>query len=82
MPSSSPLKTAPEAPRGSREASRSRTDLIALLEGGRDIRARRKPWILLTLTAATTYRRVGRVVGLLSLDLLGIFGAFWTALAV
>jgi exopolysaccharide biosynthesis polyprenyl glycosylphosphotransferase len=82
VPSSSSLKTAPEAPRGSPEASRPRTDLIALLEGGRDIRARRKPWILQTLTAATTYRRVGRVVALLSLDLLGVFGAIWTALAV
>jgi exopolysaccharide biosynthesis polyprenyl glycosylphosphotransferase len=77
---SSPLKTAPEAT--SRDASRSNPDLVALLDGGRDIRARRKPWILQTLTAATTYRRVGRVISLLSLDLLGIFAAIWTALAV
>jgi len=80
--SSSPVKTGPEATSGSREASRHRPDLLALLEGGRDIRARRKPWILQTLTAATTYRRVGRVFALLSLDLLGVFAAIWSALAV
>src|SRR5437016_1201522 len=55
---------------------------MALLEGGRDIRARRKPWVVQTLTAATTYRKVGRVVALLLLDLLGVFAAIWTALAV
>ena len=55
---------------------------MALVEGGRDIRARRKPWIIQTLTAATTYRKVGRVVALLALDLLGVFAAIWTALAV
>jgi len=54
---------------------------MALLEGGRDIRAR-KPWFVQTLTATATYRRVGRVVTLLLLDLLGTFGAIWTALAV
>ena len=35
-----------------------------------------------TLTAAPTYRKAGRVVSLLALDLLGVFGAIWTALAV
>jgi exopolysaccharide biosynthesis polyprenyl glycosylphosphotransferase len=78
---SSPVKTAPEATSGSRQASHEGPDLMALLEGGRDIRAR-KPWFVQTLTAAATYRRVGRVAALLSLDLLGIFGAIWTALAV
>jgi exopolysaccharide biosynthesis polyprenyl glycosylphosphotransferase len=55
---------------------------MALLEGGRDIRARRKPWLVQTLTAAATYRKVGRVIALLALDLLGVFGAIWTALAL
>jgi exopolysaccharide biosynthesis polyprenyl glycosylphosphotransferase len=77
---SSPLKTAPKAT--SREASHPNPELVALLEGGRDIRARRKPWVLQTLTTASTYRKFGRVISLLSLDLLGIFAAIWTALAV
>jgi len=55
---------------------------MALVEGGGDIRARRKPWILQTLGDVKTYRRVGRVVTLLILDLIGMFGAIWTALAV
>jgi hypothetical protein len=79
---STPLKTAPQATSGSREASHRGPDLLALLEGGRDIRARRKPWVLQTLTAAATYRRMGRIIALLSLDLVGVFGAIWTALAV
>ncbi len=78
MPSSPPVKTAPEA--SSQEATRRTTDLLALLEGGRDIRARR-PWFVQTLTASATYRKVGRVFALLGLDLLGLFGAIWTALA-
>jgi exopolysaccharide biosynthesis polyprenyl glycosylphosphotransferase len=78
---SSPLKTAPEATSGNREASHRSPDLIALLEGGRDIRARR-PWLVQTLTAAATYRKVGRIIALLALDLIGTFGAIWTALAV
>ena len=80
MPSS-PVKTAPEATSSTRAAP-PRPDLHALLEGGRDIRARRKPWVVQTLTAAATYRKVGRVVALLTLDLIGVFGAIWTALAV
>jgi exopolysaccharide biosynthesis polyprenyl glycosylphosphotransferase len=52
-----------------------------LLEGGRDIRSR-KPWLVQTLTASATYRKVGRVFSLLGLDLLGLFGAIWTALAM
>jgi exopolysaccharide biosynthesis polyprenyl glycosylphosphotransferase len=79
--SSSPLKTAPEASH-SQEGSVPRTDLVALLEGGRDIRARKKPWVAQTLTAATTYRTLGRVIALLGIDLAGVFGAIWTALAV
>jgi exopolysaccharide biosynthesis polyprenyl glycosylphosphotransferase len=78
---SSPLKTAPGASSTRREAPRTSPDLIALLEGGRDIR-RRRPWFVQTLTAAATYRKVGRVIALLGLDLLGLFGAIWTALAV
>jgi exopolysaccharide biosynthesis polyprenyl glycosylphosphotransferase len=80
VPSSSPLKTAPEATTG-RQATPPAPDLLALLEGGRDIRARR-PWFVQTLTASATYRKVGRVFALLGLDLLGLFGAVWTALAV
>jgi exopolysaccharide biosynthesis polyprenyl glycosylphosphotransferase len=80
--SRSPLKTAPETKRGAQKSAHRGPDLRALLDGGRDIRARRKPWIIQSLTAATTYRKVGRVVTLLSLDLLGIFAAIWTALAV
>ena len=81
MPST-PVKQAPEATSGRSHASGPRPDLLALLEGGRDIRARRKPWFIQELTAASTYRKVGRVVSLLTLDLIGIFGAIWTALAV
>jgi exopolysaccharide biosynthesis polyprenyl glycosylphosphotransferase len=55
---------------------------LALIEGtGRDIRARR-PYLVRLLLRQDSYRRLARIAMLLTIDLVGVWAAAWTALAV
>jgi exopolysaccharide biosynthesis polyprenyl glycosylphosphotransferase len=81
-PPSAAAETRPEITKIPPEISEIPPEPVALVEGnGRDIRARR-PHIVRLLARRDSYRRLARIAILLTIDLVGVWAALATAIAL